>query len=102
MQIRAGEQLNFSISQADPDSLSATVIFEGESTGFSDTVPYSDGIAYFSFNSPDTDIVGVYEYQVNENFATGSPDIYPAPSGCKDGNCSFPTLEICESLTEGS
>lgn len=102
MKIRAGEQLRFSITQADPDSLSATFIAQSEDNTISSTVLYSNGVAWFEFNSPDTDAIGVYKYQVNENFPTGSPDIYPSPGGCKSGNCGFPTLEICESLTEGS
>lgn len=102
MIIRAGEQLTFPVYQGDPSSVSATFIAEFEGNIITDTVAYDDGIAVFEFDSPETDIEGVYSYQINENFSTGSPDIYPSPEGC-DGDCGFPTLEICESLpTEGS
>lgn len=102
MKIRAGEQLRFSIAQADPDSISATFIAQSNNGSITATEAYVNGVAWFEFNSPETDVVGLYDYQVNENFATGSPDIYPSPEGCESGNCEFPILEICESLTEGS
>lgn len=101
MKIRAGARLNFTVDQADPDSVSATYIAVHENATITDTVQYVDGKAAFEFNAPDTDEVGVYLYQVNENFSSGSPDIYPNLDGC-DGDCEFPTLEICESLEAGS
>lgn len=101
IKIRAGSRLNFTVEQADPDSVSATFIAVFENVTITNTVNYVDGKAYFEFDSPDTDIVGIYEYQVNENFPTGSPDIYPNFDNCS-GDCSFPTLEICESLEAGS
>jgi hypothetical protein len=102
MKIRAGSRLSFSVDQADSTSVSATFIAE-DSVGnmITDTVAYTDGVASFQFDSPDTDVVGVYDYQINENFATGSPDIYPNVDGCDD-DCDLPTLEICESLGIGS
>lgn len=102
MQVRQSGRLSFTITRADSEAVSATVIFTKGIDTFSDTVLYdSDGVAFFEFGSPDTDILGVYEYQVNENFATGSPDIYPNMDDC-DGDCDLPTLEICRSLNEGS
>lgn len=98
MKIRAGARLNFSVERADSSAVSATFIAQFEDTVISDTVEYDeDGIASFQFDSPDTDVVGVYEYQINENFETGSPDIYPNFDDC-DGDCDLPELEICESL----
>lgn len=97
IKIRAGSRLNFTVEQADPESVSATFIAVFETNTITDTVDYTLGKAVFQFDSPETDVVGVYEYQINENFATGSPDIYPNMDNC-DGDCSFPTLEICESL----
>ena len=97
MKIRAGARLNFTIERADPTAISATFLAVGETVSITDTVAYVSGVANFQFDSPDTDVVGIYQFQVNENFATGSPDIYPNTDGC-DGDCDFPTLEICESL----
>jgi len=102
MKIRAGARLNFTITRANDDAISATFIADdGAGHIITDTIAYTDGVADFQFDSPDTDNVGTYDFQVNENFATGSPDIYPNADGC-DGDCDFPTLEICESLEEGS
>lgn len=97
--IRQEGRLSFTVQRADPTAVSATFIFSDGTTSVSDTVAYdSDGLAYFEFGSPDTDVVGEYEYQVNENFETGSPDIYPNMDNC-DGDCDLPKLTICESLT---
>lgn len=101
MQIRQGARLNFTVEQADPESISATFLARNGDVYITDTVAYADGVAEFQFDSPDTDEVGVYEYQISENFETGSPDIYPNFDNC-DGDCDFPTLEICESIVEGS
>jgi len=101
MQIRQGARLNFTVYQADPSSVSATFIAQYEDLIITDTVAYVDGEAHFQFDSPETDNIGVYEYQINENFSSGSPDIYPNMDNC-DGDCDFPTLEICESLPRGS
>ena len=97
MKIRAGARLTFTIERADPNAISATFLAVGETVSITDTVDYVSGVANFQFDSPDTDVVGIYQFQVNENFTTGSPDIYPNTDGC-DGDCDFPTLEICESL----
>ena len=102
MTIRAGARLNFTIERADSEAISATFLAVDGANSLTDTVEYDeDGIATFQFDSPDTDLEGDYEYQVSENFATGSPDIYPNADDC-DGDCDFPTLEICESLEIGS
>lgn len=102
MQIRAGARLTFTIQRADDEAVSATFIAKYEEAIITATENYdSEGVATFQFDSPDTDVVGTYEYQINENFATGSPDIYPSTDDC-DGDCDLPTLEICESLELGS
>lgn len=98
MKIRAGARLSFTVQRADDEAVSATFIAVNDTVTITDTIAYDeDGIAAFQFDSPDTNVVGEYEYQVNENFATGSPDIYPNGDDC-DGDCDLPTLEICESL----
>lgn len=99
--IRAGARLTFTIQRADPNAVSATFIAEMDGVIITDTVPYdSEGVAVFQFDSPDTDVVGTYDYQVNENFPTGSPDIYPSLGDCFGDECEFPQLIICESLEE--
>lgn len=98
LKIRAGARLSFTVERADNEAVSATFIAANEDLIISETVEYnSEGKAAFQFDSPETDVVGVYEYQVNENFESGSPDIYPSADDC-DGDCDLPTLEICESL----
>lgn len=104
IKIRAGARLNFTVERAATEAVSATFTAEHEEGEIiTATVEYNgDGEAYFQFDSPDTDLVGLYEYQIAENFETGSPDIYPNADGCDDDDCGFPSLEICESLPEGS
>lgn len=105
MTIRAGGRLSFEIQRGDDTAVSATFIMqmqEQPGTVVSVTEPYdSNGVAFFDIGSPDTDEVGVYNYQINENFASGSPDIYPDPEKCSQ-DCDFPTITICESLPEVS
>jgi len=98
--IRAGARLSFTVERADDEAVSATFIAQSDDATITDTVDYdSEGKAEFQFDSPDTDVVGDYQYQVNENFESGSPDIYPSSDDC-DGDCDFPELKICESLPE--
>lgn len=95
--IRQGARLDFDVIQADPDSLSATflaVLQDGDTQIYAQQ-PYADGVAHFTIDN--TNVVGIYDYQVMENFAEGNPDIYPNMDNC-DGDCDFPTLEICEAL----
>lgn len=105
MKIRAGGRLNFQTLRGDPSAVSATFIMQAQDEPgivVTATEPYDeDGVAFFDIGSPETDEVGVYDYQINENFTLGSPDIYPDPTGC-EGDCEFPTVTICESLPEGS
>ncbi len=97
MQVRRTGRLGFTVTQADESSVSATFIMQSDTDTVQVTEDYVDGVASFSIESPGTDVVGTYEYQINENFATGSPDIYPSGDDC-DGDCDLPTVEICESL----
>lgn len=105
MKIRAGGRLNFEVHRGDSEAVSATFIMQNQEepgTVVTATEMYDDdGVAFFDIGSPDTDVVGVYDYQINENFIVGSPDMYPDPTGC-EGDCEFPTVTICESLPEGS
>ena len=102
IKIRQGSRFTFIVQREDENAVSATFIFSDGTIIHSKTVAYDvNGNAYFEIGSPDTDVVGVYEYQVNENFASGSPDIYPNIDGC-DGDCDLPKLTICESLPETS
>lgn len=102
LKIRAGARLSFTVERADDEAVSATFLAVMDDVVITDTVDYDeDGKAAFQFDSPNTDVVGVYDYQVNENFESGSPDIYPSADDC-DGDCDLPTLEICESLEAGS
>lgn len=97
MKIRQGARLDFTVERADPEAVSATFLAQSGTTTLTDTVEYVNGVAAFQFDN--TDVIGVYEYQVMENFATGNPDIYPNQDEC-DGDCELPTLEICKSLSE--
>lgn len=97
LQIRAGAQLTFAVERADDSAVSATFIAKLNNTVITDTVDYDvNGIAEFEFGSPETDTVGTYEYQVNENFTTGSPDKYPNTDNCQ--TCELPKLYILEAL----
>lgn len=98
MTIRQGSRLAFNVQRADDNAVSATFIFSNGTLTFDITETYdSEGLAHFEFGSPYTDVLGDYEYQVNENFSSGSPDIYPNMDNC-DGDCDFPKLTICKAL----
>lgn len=100
IQIRQGAKLSFTVVRADSSAVSATFTAESGDNLITATENYdSEGVATFDID--DTDVVGVYEYQIAENFSAGNPDIYPSFDNC-DGDCDFPTLEICESLPRGS
>lgn len=99
--IRQGARLTFTVQRASDGAVSATFTAQLDDIVITDTVAYdSSGVAVFQFDSPDTDVVGEYDYQVAENFATGSPDIYPSLGDCFGDDCEFPQLIICESLGE--
>jgi hypothetical protein len=96
--IRQGSRLSFDVQRADATAVSATFMFGDDEIIVSDTVIYdAEGLAHFQFDSPDTDDIGEFSYQINENFITGSPDIYPNMDNC-DGDCDLPKVIICEAL----
>lgn len=99
MSIRQGAQLSLTVNQGDDTSVSATVIFKEQTSGteISETGLFVNGVASIVFDGLKTGEVGVYDMQVNENFTGESPLKYPDPDNC-DGDCSFPTLTICEAL----
>lgn len=96
LQIKAGAQLSFSVERANNSAVSATFIAKFGSTTITDTVDYdSEGVAYFTFSGANTNVVGTYDWQVNENFSNGaSPDKYPLLDGGE-----FPKLYIYPSLS---
>ena len=97
--IKQGARLDLQVESQDTTSVSATLIIkpvDGNAVEF--TEPFVDGIADFTNVDEISNLaVGVYEYQLNENYESGQPDKYPDPGNC-DGDCTFPTIEICESL----
>lgn len=96
MTVRQNGKLTFTVNRADDDAVSATFIMQLDDLIVTETVAYdSDGLALFDID--DTSVVGVYQYQINENFESGNPDIYPNLDDC-DGDCDLPEVEICESL----
>lgn len=97
--IRQGARLDLQITQADADSVSATLLLQdADDNIYEFEVEYVDGIADFTDREDISTLdVGTYSYQINENFASGQPDIYPDTSSCDDG-CELPTFEICESI----
>lgn len=99
IRVRQGAQLNLRVTQGDPTSSSATVILRHQDTQdlITQTAAFVGGVAEVSFGAVHTAVVGVYDYQVNENFGSSDPLKYPDPNDC-DGECEFPTVTICESL----
>jgi len=96
-----GGNLPLTVERQDPEALSATLILKHTESGaiIEVTGNYVDGVADVSLDGDNTSVVGVYEYQVNENFESGSPDKYPNPNNC-DGDFEFPTITIYNSLDE--
>ena len=105
--VRQGAQVPLTVVQGDDASVSATLILREQTT---DALIQATGafvdiggkmLADVSLTGLQTAIRGVYDYQVNENFATGDPLKYPDPNNC-DGECVFPTITICEALDEST
>jgi len=96
--VRRGGQLGLIIQQGEPSSTSATIFLrpQGSGTVITKTAPYVAGFADLSLTSVQTAILGIYDYQINENITGESPIKYPDP--VKGDNCIFPTLTICEAL----
>jgi len=100
IKVRQGAQLNLRITQGDEDSISATVILRPQGGGslIQQTAVFASGEAVVEFDGDDTAVLGVYDYQINENFAAADPLKYPDPNDCDDDECEFPTITICEAL----
>lgn len=94
--IRQGSALNIQVNQGDTSAISATLIIKlNDNPAISVTDTYVDGVANLTLSAAQTSVVGIYDYQVNENYEDGAVVKYPADD-CDD--CDFPKLEICESL----
>ena len=96
--IRQGSQLDLQVNQGDENATSVTLLMRNQETDvtYSVSANYSDGVATLTLDSGETSVVGTYDYQINENIPGEDPVIYP--DNCIDGDCSFPTIEICESI----
>lgn len=79
------------------EAVSATIVLinsDGEEFEF--TEPFVDLVADFQDVEGIAELpAGVYEYRVEENYASGLPEIFPDPNNC-DGECELPTITICE------
>lgn len=97
--VRQGAQLPLAVEQGDPTSVSATIILRHQDSLeiIEQTENFVDGVANIVFDEVDTATLGVYDYQINENFSDTAPLKYPDPNAC-DGDCEFPTITICEAL----
>lgn len=98
--IRFGSLEPIEILRGDATAVSVTLIMYEEATEeqYRFTSAYdADGEALLYIEDVP---VGVYEYQVNENYASGDPSIYPDPDDCTDDSCNLPTIEVCYSIPE--
>lgn len=106
IRVRQGSQVPLLVYQGDEGSVSATLILKNQET--SDIIEKTgdfelvDGgmVADLTLDAVDTAVVGLYDYQINENFDDADPIKYPDAGDCDGDDCSFPTIEICESLDE--
>lgn len=103
MSVLQGGLLPLTVEQEDATSVSATLILKEKTTDtvITNTAVYVNGVANVSLDESDTAAPGVYEYQINENFANGSADKYPNPDNC-EGEFEYPTITIIESLDGAS
>lgn len=101
--VKSGARFDFAIETDDSEAISATLVMADDQGNIYDfTEPFTDNLAYFGDREDITTLPGgVYEYQINENHATGLPDKFPDPDKCSD-DCEYPTITICESLDEGT
>lgn len=100
IKIRYGSRVNLQAKTEDPNALSATITLQDASDSLYD---FTENFVNMVANFQDSDISllpeGIYRYQIAENYADGLPNIYPDTEGC-DGDCEFPTIEICPSLAD--
>lgn len=97
-----GGRLPLTVVRQDPEATSATLILKHQTSGakISVTGVYdANGIADVSLSALNTATIGVYDYQINENFAVGGSDKYPNPDKCT-GEFKYPTITIHDSLDE--
>lgn len=101
--IRKGSRLDLQVEAPDENSVSATILLRSTVEGSSViefTEPFVDKIADFVNVEGISDLdIGLYDVQINENYATGQPDKYPSADDC-NGECEYLILEICESLDD--
>jgi hypothetical protein len=101
MSVLQGGLLPLTVNQGDSDSVSATLILKEQTTEvvIEKTALYINGVADLTLDEDETDVVGVYDYQINEEYVSGAPDKYPDPDNCQ-GEFAFPTLTIYQALDE--
>lgn len=100
LKIRQGQVIRLLVEQGDEDSISATLLMRNQETldVITATATYTDGVAELVVDGEDTETVGIYDYQINENFSGGDKDKYPDPTDCDGEDCDFPTIEICDAI----
>ena len=93
---RVGSKINIRIEQGDENSISATIVVRNIETEETEefTGTFTDGVTDIEIDGLD---IGEYEYDVEENFETGDPLIYPDPDDCDGEECDLPTITICRS-----
>lgn len=102
LSVRQGARLDLTCKQGDSESVSATLYLSPQEGGdvLSVHANYINGVADLSLDETKTATLGVYDYQINEEFPTGPPLKYPDPNGCDGGDCEFPTITVCKALDE--
>ena len=95
-----GGVANFDVLRNDPTATSATLVLKNRETEAvtSHTANYVDGVASIQLDGNDTAIVGVYQYQVNENLSGGGIAKY-GTFDCDD--CEWGEIVVCEALDGG-
>lgn len=95
-----GTVANFDVLQNDPTASSATLILKNRETDVvtSHTANYVGGVASIEVDGNDTAIIGVYQYQINENLSGGGIAKY-GTFDCSD--CEWGEIVICEALDGG-
>lgn len=91
-------RLDLQVETDEDDAVSVTIALkEGENT-HEFTQPFVDNIADFQSEEGIPSLeVGVYDYMLYVNYATGLPVAFPDPNDC-DGDCDLPTITICEAI----
>lgn len=103
LKVRQGGQLPLTVQQGDPNSISASLYMRPQDGGAVLSVHgnFINGVADLTLGEEETATIGIYDYQINEEFASEPPIKYPDPNACEeDEDCSFPTIQVCEALDE--